>query len=87
MSVDKFDDNCPCCKPALINMKTGLALPPESPIMQVVNRVWAESTLADREAFHNVCCLNSRTPADLTLALALNQRMKTALEKLDAQTS
>lgn len=87
MSVEKFDDNCPGCKPALIDMETGTALPPESPIMQVVNHVWADSTLADREAFHNVCCLNSRAPADLSLALALNQRMKIALEKLDAQTS
>ena len=68
MSKEVFNDDCPGCRPAVIDVKTGKVMGPETPLMQVVNAVWAKTTREQREAFHNVCCHNSRTPKDLELA-------------------
>lgn len=68
MSKEQFSDDCPGCRPAVIDVKTGKQMSDDTPIMQAVNAVWAKTTREQREAFHNVCCKNSREPRDLELA-------------------
>ena len=79
MSRDAFDDFCPGCRPVLISPDTGKALGPESVEMQIANRVWANTTLAERQAFHRVTCLNSRDKEDELTMLRITERMKFAL--------
>lgn len=80
MSITQFDDNCPGCRPALIDPETGKKLPDSDQIVQITDRVWAATTRKEREAFHNVCCLNSRKASDMKIMSAITKRI-TALAK------
>lgn len=76
-----FCDTCPGCRPALLDAKTGEALPAESPIMIKINRLWdRETTYAERKAFVDVTVHNSRAPEDMRLASSvirkIEERMK-----------
>jgi hypothetical protein len=83
MSWEKHDDNCPGCRPALLDMKTGKRLPDDSPVMMVVNYVWAETTLEEREAWHRVTCQNSRASKDLAHAQTIAQKIQKALSEME----
>lgn len=75
MSLQKFDDSCPGCRPAMIDVQTGEPLPPEHPAMVKVMALWATTSRAEREAFHDVTCLNSRDPGKLAVVSALFHRL------------
>lgn len=79
MSRIMFDDNCPGCRPAMLNPQTGEILKPDSPEMQVINDVWAHTTFRERLAFHRVCCLNSRMTYELIIVRDLSKRMADAI--------
>lgn len=85
MSMEKHDDNCPGCQPALVDLRTKRPLPPDSPEMQAVNRVWAQTNLIERRAWHAVTCQNSRSPSDLRLAEGIAKRMQEALKEVKPQ--
>jgi hypothetical protein len=76
MSHEKFDDNCPGCKPAFLDLKTGQVLPDDHPVMQKVHAVWRTTTFQQREAFHDVMCLNSRDPLKLFLVKQITDQFK-----------
>jgi hypothetical protein len=82
MSKEIFDDNCKGCRPAIIDIQTGKVLPDDNPIMKCALEVWAGTTLLERQAYHDVCCLNSREASDLVLFHAVTKRMQEALNKL-----
>jgi hypothetical protein len=42
--------------------------------MQKMMAVWATTTLAQREAFHRVTCLNSRDAIDLFIVQGLTKK-------------
>lgn len=50
VSRDQFDDDCPGCRPAMLNVKTGRTYADDSPTMVIVNRLWRETSLAERQA-------------------------------------
>jgi hypothetical protein len=76
MSKEAFDDNCPGCKPAFIDIKSGRPLPDTDPIMQKVLARWeSDTTFQERETFHKVMCLNSREPFDLAIVKALVEKL------------
>lgn len=79
MSFKKFEDDCPGCRPALMDAMTGEVIPESDPKMKAVLGVWAETTRREREAFHNVTCNNSRNVRDLALVNPLVQRMQQAM--------
>lgn len=79
MSREQFDEKCEGCRPALLDLKTNKPLPPDSPVMVIVNRVWDRTTPSEREAYHRVCCQNSRDPRDVTLATDVAKRIERAL--------
>lgn len=79
MSWKAFKDDCPGCQPALLDATTGQLLPSDSVEMQAVSRVWTQTTLAEREAFHRFTCLNSRTTEDLRLVQDLQEKMGQAI--------
>jgi len=63
--MEAFEENCRGCKPAMIDTRTMKALPDDNPAMQAIFKVWDGLTLAERQAWHRVTCLNSRVPSDL----------------------
>lgn len=74
----EFCDHCPGCRPAIIDMKTGKPLPPDSPLMVAVDRMWnTETTYAERKAFIEVTLHNSRKPEDIELARKIMARIET----------
>lgn len=76
MSREKFDDNCPGCRPVILDRKTGRPMPEDDLVVQKMMAVWAGTTYAQREAFHNVMCLNSRDPTDLVLVKMIVDQLK-----------
>lgn len=80
MSRQKFDDECPGCLPILIDAKTMKPMAEDSPQMKIVYEVWAGTTKDEREAFHQVTCLNSRDPALLVLFMGAMKRIENALK-------
>jgi hypothetical protein len=82
MSFEQYDEECSGCRPVVIDTKTSKALPPEHPIMQSVNSVWAQTTRAEREAFHRVTCQNSRDASDISLIQKISATIQASLEAL-----
>jgi len=75
MSCEKFDPQCPGCRPAIIDPRTGKVLPADDPVMEIVNRVWEASPIEDQEAFWRVTVKNSRNQGDIARMNALTSRM------------
>jgi len=58
MSRREFSDDCPGCKPVLVDPKTKRVCPPDSAPMRVLMSVWNGLTREERRAFHAFTCLN-----------------------------
>lgn len=82
MSWEKFDDECPGCKPALLDVNTGKVMSDDSPEMMAVFSVWKKTTIEERQAWHRVCCHQSPTRDDMNFAEAFSLRVKEALEAI-----
>jgi len=80
MSKAKHDDECPGCRPVLVDMATGKVEPEGSPKMNAVMKIWGQTTLAERQAFHRFTCLNSRADGDVAVMQSLSLRFKQAIE-------
>lgn len=78
MSIQKFEHDCEGCEPALLDTNTGKVMTNDHPVMQAMNKIWAETDVATKTAFHDVCCLNSREPAKLKLCQDLMTRVQLA---------
>ena len=82
MEDHEFCDSCPGCRPAIFSMETGRPLPPEDPIMIVVNDIWdTQTTYAQRRAFIEFTLHNSRNPQDMRLVAEVNQMIEAALKE------
>lgn len=46
-----YDPNCPHCTPAMLDLKTGTALPEDHPTMKIVMRVWNAAPFEQRRAY------------------------------------
>lgn len=67
MTCEQFDPLCPGCRPVMFDPATGLALPSDHPIMQVVNRLWDALPRERQEACWRVWVKNSREPGDIAM--------------------
>lgn len=81
VSLERYSDDCRGCRPAMLDVKTGRALPDTDPILQAILGVWDASSRKTREAYHRVCCQNSRAPEDLARVAPLIAAFKKAGEK------
>jgi len=79
MAVKRFDDECPGCRPAMINGHTKQPYPDASAEITIVNRLWAETMSAEREVWHRVTCQNSRSIVDVQLAQRFADRVQVGL--------
>lgn len=76
MSIHKHEDDCPGCRPAVLDVKTGKPLPDDSEIMVVVNQVWETTTLEERQSFHRVTCQNCRDPKDVAVIQRITEQIQ-----------
>lgn len=76
MPWETFDDKCDGCLPVLIDARTGKPVPPDDEAMKALMLVWSSTTLAERQAFHRVTCLNSRADADLLVIARITERFQ-----------
>lgn len=64
----EFCDECPLCRPAIIDISTGREMSPDHKLMKAVNRIWDQhTTYEQRRAFIRVTRFNSREAADVLL--------------------
>jgi len=82
MSRDRFDDECPGCRPAMMDVKTGRLFADDSAEMSAVNRLWGATTPEERRAWHRFTCQDSRAPEDMILVRAFSDRVQAALTAL-----
>lgn len=78
MNRDPSSVDCPTCHPTIIDPK-GQSLASDTPEMIATLSVWNQSSLAERQAYHRVTCLNSRDDADMTVFQALSERIQEAV--------
>ena len=79
MEDHEFCDDCPGCRPALLDLQTQQSLPDDDPIMVKVNRVWdSDTTYAQRRAFIKVTLHNSRNKQDMVRAQEVTQKIEVA---------
>lgn len=83
MSWEKHEDDCPGCRPAMMNLKTHEVLPDDSPEMVAILGVWSKTTLEQRQAWHRITCQGSKNPADHELVRPFIEESQAAMAKLN----
>ena len=78
MSRVLFDDECPGCRPAMMDVKIRRLFADDSVEMTIVNRLWSETTIEERRAWHRVTCQNSRSLVDMQFTNAFADRLEAA---------
>ncbi|MDD3473383.1 MAG: hypothetical protein PHS86_11415 [Syntrophaceae bacterium] len=82
----EFCDDCPGCKPAILDMKTNRPLPPDDPLMQAVMFMWQNgTTYQERKAYIEVTLHNSRSQSDLILANSVFHKIKEIIQQMKEQ--
>lgn len=82
MSNKHFEENCPGCKPVLADSETLKPLPNDDPAMIALAGVWEQTTLEERQSFHNVTCNNSRDENDLEVMTKISTQLQQALKRM-----
>ena len=78
MRWEQYNDNCPWCRPCLIDKKTRRPLPDNHPTMRIMLRVWNEASRAERAAYHRFMCQHSRLRSDVTAVDLICARVRQA---------
>lgn len=81
MSKEKFQDDCPGCRPSIVNTETGEPCPEDHPVMRAINKVWEKASLEEKEAFHRVTCDNSRAKEDLALMDGIVEKFRVSAKQ------
>lgn len=64
-ACEEYNDNCPGCQPAMLDVDTGKPLAADHPLALAVKKMWAKLPLETKRACHRVWTKNSRTVADI----------------------
>ncbi len=83
MSWETYEDACPGCKPAMLNLATGARLPDDSPEMKLILAIFDKLTLPERQAWHRFTCMNSRASGDLEVISRFQGQIQAALTALE----
>jgi hypothetical protein len=82
MPFTRFSDDCVGCRPIMVDANTGVPYADDTVEMVIVNRLWSETTLEQRQAWHRFTCQNSRALKDVQLVKAFADRLEAALGAL-----
>ena len=80
MSREVFQEGCKGCEPCAIDVETGQRLTADHPVMMAMMRVWRTLSLAEKQAWHEVTCQNSREPQTLAVASRIVQRFQSEIK-------
>jgi hypothetical protein len=83
MSKHQYQEDCPGCGPVLLDPRIGTTLPNDHPAMKAIANVWGTATREEKQAFHDVCCLNMRADDVMHLCQQLIGRIQVALSALN----
>ena len=84
MPKHEFCDECPGCRPALLDVKTEKIMTDDHPIMIAINEIWDHNTsYEERKAFINVTYHNSRNEEDKALFHKVMDQFKVKLEEME----
>jgi hypothetical protein len=78
VSEKTFSDDCPGCRPALLDPKTGKLLPKDDPFVVLVNKIYDELPKADKIAWHRFTCLNARDLVTVSAVKRFSDRIEAA---------
>jgi len=82
MSREKYSDHCEGCRPAIMNFSDGKLLPDDDPAMIAILRWWnTGTTYKQRQVWHAVTCLNSRTPSHIRIAGEIADKISAILKE------
>ena len=79
MSFQRFEDDCPGCRPVLIDIQTREVMGDDTRQMQALLRVWSQTSRFEREVYHRVMCQNSRTAFDMAVMQEITARIQVAM--------
>ncbi len=82
MSSAEFEDDCPGCRPILLDVKTGKPFAADTPEMKVIEHVWSGTSKGERQAFHAFTCQSSRALHHLAIAKSIAEKIEDGLRKL-----
>lgn len=81
----EFCDHCPGCRPALVDVRTGQALPKDKEPMISILRMWrGQTSYAERKAYIQVKLHNSRNKSDIQLAFGVVEKIQRILNAHDS---
>lgn len=80
MTCEKFDPNCPGCRPAILDPRTGKPMPKDHPLVVNVNAVWDAAPREEQEACWRIWVNNGRDPEDLNLASVFMDKVQAGLK-------
>lgn len=79
MTCEKFDPNCPGCRPAIYDPSTKQVMAQDHPMMVAVNAVWDAAPREEQEACWRIWVKNGRDQSDLRLASAFMEKVQERL--------
>lgn len=86
MPKHEFCDECPGCRPALLDVKTEKIMADDHPIMIAINDVWDyETSYGERKAFIDVTYHNSTNEEDKTSFLKIMKMFRSKLEEIEKE--
>lgn len=82
----EYDENCPGCQPAILDLQTNKPLPDDHPYMAAALRAFKSCTMTQRRAWHRVVIQQSKNETDLKMAAEVGKIMAEEVRKCDPQT-
>lgn len=79
MSAETYEDDCPGCLPAIVDLETSTPLADDHPAVLAMMAIWDKTTISQRQAFHRVTCNNSRDNKDLAVIQHLSAKLQQAM--------
>lgn len=78
----EFCDECPGCRPGLLDIHTGKPLPQDKEPMISILRMWrGQTSYAQRKAYVNVMVNNSRDESDIKLTMEVVNKIQVILKR------
>lgn len=74
-----YDENCPGCRPAMIDVKTGKRMASNHPVMLAVLSVYDNATLEERRALHKLWVDSDQSEENMRIAGPVIQRIQNAV--------
>jgi len=80
----EYDDECECCQPGLIDLKTGKQMEKDHPVMIAVLKAWKErTTFAERRATSRVWMGQSTNPTEIRIMEKVGGMIQEVIKEIE----